>query len=1824
MLKIIAMNSPFTDHLINTREYESLSNQNNELESYSPFSKNCGCSQESGENNIVNEEELDTDEINKATLLNEQYKTQYKWSEFLPQIVSAMGYDLLSTPLLFSTQNFTKLFAEWQLKNGFKSNLPGVFGLNNWTYFQKKIGLHNLSNVYNINLEEAIKNNKYYKSRLWNDKTENILRFLADQKITKYALPINDEYLAYAIAEAQSKYGLAIDGVLGPKTLERLNIPGITLKTTGSSGTASKPSKWLSLIQGTSPSYAKPLVYGLSAFKAIVDAIRTATKSGHFIYITGWMIELDFPLIPNDNQTTIKNLLQHAASQNVEIRVLIWQNPDYKQTLINAKKVIDSFPGAKMQIDGETGGSGAVEGALIELREMINKIPSPLDEKLKDFDAYNSILKYSNQKNEGSHHEKIIVVNGSEGLIGFCGGIDLNNNRIGGFNVCGNSKSKFCISDSDKSNPKFYEPYPIMKFDSFFPKPLEILHDVHCEVRNNAALQLLKRFSKRWLNYTIANPHVDNQLIGNALHSTSNANVKDENTVNVKIIHTYNQKNGPETDRSIFETVKIAINNAEKSIHIEDQYMLSIEIAGLLNRKLLSPEFKTGTVTFLTQDDSFAKDDIPIIKRMRKEFLDVLYKGLSKSDPRVKVLMLDPAAPFPAHHQVHSKLYIIDRELVIIGSANCSRRSMTNDSETAAVIFKNNEGDSSFVKRIEDRYDQNFPWKAYIPNNDVVDIDIKLLQELPGILINHPEIAVLLGGLTFSTPWIIPAFQSKLPELIRAIVDPNNLRAATVHELEEDSSNTYFSNHEAPYTSNEETSKQIIPNCETRTCWAILVLNRELNLQLQTENKIGSDTKNAILAFQQKYQLAQSGRIDAVTERILLERDSLNRSLGTNDYNDVVSVISAAKTKVEDWTSRAVNTKPKCILDSYRDPRKLTAFVLHQMAFKRKGRDSGKFSDPSAYLSTGAHFCILLDGRIIQLHPLSRMIWHGNCISPRSVAVEFEGNFPNIKGRWWKEKNTTFVNKDNPTPAQFDAGRFLARYLKIVLGIHNILAHRQSSDSRENDPGPDIWYNVGQWAVNNLGLQDGGPGFKCGSGNPILPEWRTWGQKSVPTNELEDAYSELEESHEMEEWESHDGGEWVSEFENPDWSKAMRLNRYYSSQLGWSSFQDRINDLILPYSGLSNVSLGEEDFARAVAGWQNNNGFSGKNADGILGPSTWAKMKSQIIAPSPLYTPAITAPIANTGNITATLGVLTINTSIPALVKCIPEYRFTTEDAIWLARFVEGEAGGQDNPDSHAVIWAMFNRFGLLRHKVSSWTSFAVFLQKYSTTLQPLLNSRGAAERVWKNHYDNPSKFPVVSSESVYPGTSIKKVQYKRHINLQKKSWEEFPEYVRKMVLNILTGSIPNPGIGIATDFDSTYVFMISARKKLGNSDKPTYDEWKAYTYNHAANKDVIWIGEKPQLNQQKNAFYILKYLQNVPPDAVQVVISPVKVNQEDFEFESPDEYIDDTEFDSQYENEGSNFFFESINTENAIQLNRKYGVTLGWATLYDKINDILLPYSGLESVSLSESAFSEALAKWQKAQGFNSSDCDGILGPKTWARMKQLLENTNSIQVSPSLPSGTPPAIENTFEFNRWHAEKILENMNAGFVGQSFQSKEQLEKISRGETVNLLNPNNHIIQALPIIHHIAESAKKEDYKEIIIGSFIRGADKKGACTGHCAGRCIDLNISSRSFESIAALQMVVRILGYLTNLPDKYKKSMGFGMPLQGQFFGHQDLTKYKGVSTTLLKNEELRKLVNQLGYVFPDNDNHLHIQFNWLSKSASNYETEVVYEEGESYENS
>ncbi len=1026
-----------------------------------------------------------------------------------------------------------------------------------------------------------------------------------------------------------------------------------------------------------------------------------------------------------------------------------------------------------------------------------------------------------------------------------------------------------------------------------------------------------------------------------------------------------------------------------------------------------------------------------------------------------------------------------------------------------------------------------------------------------------------------------------------------------------------------------------------------------------------------------------------------------------------------------------------------------------------------------------------------------------------------------------------------------------------------------------------------------------------------------------------------------------------------DISKAIRLNNFYKSNLGWEQYQYQINDFLLPYSGQSNVSLDETSMAYAIAEWQKSIGLTGKNVDGVLGPNSWVKLSSvgNIIPQSSTPSTAL--------NVIGTLGSLIVDTSHSITKNCVPSYQFTHEDALWLARFVEGEAGGRDDADNHAIVWAMYNRFGLKRHLVSSWTSFSKFIRLYSTTLQPFLKSVGAAKRVWHNHNSNPIKYPIVIGPNYYEGTTIKEVQYKKNIDLQNKKWESFSEITRSLVLNILNGKIPNPGIGNASDFANTEVYLMTYRRENGINGTPTYNEWLDFTNKNALSKNRKWIGEKSNLNQRyKNAFFIenqylsiysnlvsvlgspsihpesllsesfgmyenymesqnneysvsnfeenyyesndqyenyeqvlednetnqnsilnwlkqslnklfstqlilnnkydadtikllnrfqteksipisskinakteralletlanlnnnnleiistantkiedwtnraivvkseitssyrdpsalfslvlhqmaftrskngvpsdpnkflkigahfcilrdgriiqlhpisrmiwhaqclshksvgvefegnfpningkwwkdkdSKYIQKDIPSQAQydsgmflakylkVILSITNINAhrqssenrtndpgphiwknvgewaisnlgltdggnagkcgtgsaidprwrtfnsnlinkemenysladsfESYENYSVEQFKDEyfqtnnleyiEENESEHENiYGENFLqndyesedyrdfedseeyqeYEINNIPIVISENRRYSKALGWDKYVNQINDLLLPSSGQNNVSLGEEAFARALEQWQINQGFGNN-ADGILGPNTWAKLKVVL----GINVSPGQPVSKGPVGKNIFIDNQFYAKGILDTINAGFVkvnnGVSRNPKAQLEAIANGIKVVHLDPRVNTIQILPILYHICQQAMKNNYRDIVIGSFIRDTG------GHAQGRCIDINFTGNSFTSSGALNMVNTILNYMHNIPSYYKKNFGFGIPFQGNFMKNVGQEKFKSTSVNNVIDNQLRTHISKLGIVFPDNDNHLHIQVRWI----------------------
>lgn len=192
-----------------------------------------------------------------------------------------------------------------------------------------------------------------------------------------------------------------------------------------------------------------------------------------------------------------------------------------------------------------------------------------------------------------------------------------------------------------------------------------------------------------------------------------------------------------------------------------------------------------------------------------------------------------------------------------------------------------------------------------------------------------------------------------------------------------------------------------------------------------------------------------------------------------------------------------------------RDPSGINQIVLHHTGFT--GRDDHRFD----YVM--AHYAVRLNGEIFQLRAHTARL-QASADTRRAIDIEFEGS--NISSRQFRDYLNHLVRTvpesewvrefefhmaddfdDNiimeflrthaaadprgpsvalpaafiPPVEQILAGRLLVRYLvETVRSIQFIYAHQQifTEGDRSNCPGPHIWFNVGKWAKDNLGLRN--------------------------------------------------------------------------------------------------------------------------------------------------------------------------------------------------------------------------------------------------------------------------------------------------------------------------------------------------------------------------------------------------------------------------------------------------------------------------------------------------------------------------------------------------------------------------------------------------------------------------------------------------------------------------------------------------------------------------------------------------------------------------------
>lgn len=382
----------------------------------------------------------------------------------------------------------------------------------------------------------------------------------------------------------------------------------------------------------------KYLIDGADTFAEVAAALKTATGPGHFIYLAGWHFEDDYDL---GDGTTWWDRYGGASDRGVQIRMLAWATW--------------AFP-----FKADYGHSNRQEVA------RMNTL------------ANGGAVRDSRHINYGSHHQKIIVVFGTGGLVAFCGGVDLNGDRI----------------------------YPADTGGS-------PLHDVHLRITGPAAFDLLETFVERWTDHpetsaidaakgpllsptmrsfpsqggkelvmigrTYGNPkgHGGVEYVANAVSASGLVGL----VVSPLTEETY--KFAPNGEQTARKMLCKAISEARRFIYLECQYFFlnGVPRSWLLSALRTSMP-RIAHMTILVPHQAISQLGLSYRKSLVADL-----RALGGNKVRVFYLTNPDAAAGAYHTYTHAKMTIVDDAFALVGSMNYNRRSWTNDSEVVAGIY---------------------------------------------------------------------------------------------------------------------------------------------------------------------------------------------------------------------------------------------------------------------------------------------------------------------------------------------------------------------------------------------------------------------------------------------------------------------------------------------------------------------------------------------------------------------------------------------------------------------------------------------------------------------------------------------------------------------------------------------------------------------------------------------------------------------------------------------------------------------------------------------------------------------------------------------------------------------------------------------------------------------------------------------------------------------------------------------------------------------------------------------------------------------------------
>jgi len=523
-----------------------------------------------------------------------------------------------------------------------------------------------------------------------------------------------------------------LDGVVGPKTIVHLDanfppgplpacpvptppivatafagrrnvsfeIPGITCDPNiPPSPVSLDPTRWapiLSAAMSTNTTLrvgnaVRTLIDGRETFEEMVSDVRATNGETDYIYLLAWDLTDKFQLIPGDPSTTVRQLMADASTRGVQIRAMLWAKPwPPLQNLAEVQRIGALANGAAIR-DDETVNKTPMSTARLRAALLAAGVAPPLIAVIVALIPPEDLARLG-----GAHHQKVLVVKRGETLVAYCGGIDINANRLN-------------VVDADSGQPH---------------------HDTHCRIVGPSAWDLLQTFIKRWRHHPDS-AKIDSgpkgglrgasEPVPGPIASPVRIDAPFGGSTSVIIARTFTPNRrvpGIVRERDIKALLLAAIGNAERFIYLEDQYLIDLATAAALNRAI--PKLQHLTILILGS----AINDMPFGREYRRDFVNQLTVGLSPTDAgKIGIFQLSTSQAKPVfgvHTYVHSKSWVFDDELAVIGSANCNRRGYQHDSEVDAFIFDDApvRSNLTFAQQYRMRL-----WKEHlgVPARDVVD-----------------------------------------------------------------------------------------------------------------------------------------------------------------------------------------------------------------------------------------------------------------------------------------------------------------------------------------------------------------------------------------------------------------------------------------------------------------------------------------------------------------------------------------------------------------------------------------------------------------------------------------------------------------------------------------------------------------------------------------------------------------------------------------------------------------------------------------------------------------------------------------------------------------------------------------------------------------------------------------------------------------------------------------------------------------------------------------------------------------------------------------------